>query len=94
MTASAVLLAFAVAVAVVAPVLLGRAAWLEFSPRVGIILWQLATVSALVSFVTGTATLCLSLWSESTPAVFLRTCFALLSQGDLEPPMMLIGSAG
>lgn len=94
MTAPGVLLAYAVAVAVVAPVLLRRAAWLEFSPRVGIIVWQLATVSALVSFVTGAATLCLSLWSEVAPAVFLRSCLALLRQGDLESPMMLIGSAG
>lgn len=94
MTASAALLAFAAVVAVVAPVLLRRAGWLEFSPRVGILLWQLATVSALVSFVTGAATLCLTLWSQATPAVFLRTCIALLGEGDVDSPMMLIGSAG
>jgi bla regulator protein blaR1 len=93
-SASAVLLAFAVTVAVVAPVLLRRAAWLDFSPRIGIVLWQLATVSALVSFVAGAATLCLTLWSGATPAVFLRTCFALLGQGEMDSPMMLIGSAG
>lgn len=94
MSASAVLLALASAVAVVAPLLLRRAAWLEFSPRVGIILWQLATVSALVSFVAGAATLCLTLWNEATPVVLLRTCIALLGQGDVESPMMLIGSVG
>ena len=94
MTASVALLAFAVAVAVAAPVLLRQAAWLEFTPRVGIVVWQLTTLSALVSFVTGAATLCLTLWNEATPAVFVQTCFALLSQGDPESPMMLIGSAG
>ena len=56
MTASAVLLAFAVAVALGGPALLRRAAWLEYSPRIGIVLWQLATASAVVSFVTGAAT--------------------------------------
>lgn len=94
MTASAVLLAFAVVVALGGPVLLRRAAWLEYSPCIGIVLWQLATASAVVSFVTGAATLCLNLWSDTTSAAFLRTCIALLSQGDLESPMLLIGSAG
>ena len=93
MTASAVLLAFAAAVAVVAP-LLRRAAWLESSPRVGILLWQLATVSALVAFVSGAATLCLTLWSRATPVVFLRTCFELLGRGEVDSPMMRIGSVG
>lgn len=81
MTASVVLLAFALAVAVVTPVLLRRAEWLEFSPRVGILVWQLATASALVSFVTGAATFCLTLWNEVAPTAFLRTCFALLGPG-------------
>lgn len=94
MTASVVLLAFAVAVAVLAPALLRRSARLESSPRVGIVVWQLTAVSALVSFVAGAATLCLTLWSEVTPTVFLQTCFALLSRGDVESPMMLVGSAG
>lgn len=94
MSASLVLLTFAVVVVVVAPVLLRRAPWLDFSPRVGIVLWQLATVSALVSFVTGSATLCLTLWSESTLAAFVRTCIAPLSQGEVDSPMMLLGSVG
>lgn len=94
MTASALLLAFAAAVGVVAPLLLRRAAVMESSPRVGIVSWQLATVSTLVSFVTGAATLCLTLWSQATPVVFLRTCFELLSQGDVDSPMMFIGSIG
>lgn len=94
MTASAVLLTFAVALAVVAPARLRRAAWLETSPRVGIVVWQSTSLSALLSFVTGAATLCLTLWSEVTPTAFLRTCFALLTEGNLESPMMVIGSVG
>lgn len=94
MMASALLLAFALAVGVLVPRLLTRAAWLEASPRVGIALWQLAAASALVSFLAGPATLCLSLWSGTTPAVFIRTCAALLAQGHVGSPMLLVGSAG
>lgn len=67
---------------------------MESSPRIGILSWQLATVSAILSFATGAGSLCLTLWSNHTPAVLVRTCFDLVAQGDVDSPMILVGSAG